>query len=203
MCVLFMQPEDFERFLIFAADHSLQGKSDVEKIKIFISWCQRNDFEEVIVRLSSENKGGWGNNFLLDFTTDRIIISEKKFIRKFIDVGYIAGMAPFPYMLVSKQNFKLSDLKKCPIILDPESNLKKSSSSNFFIPYSEIQEIIIRKGVDSMVTNMLGSMITTNFLTINTSSNIHEYRLPVSKNGTFEEIHYWLSAVVPARVLAN
>jgi hypothetical protein len=140
---------------------------------------------------------------LLDFTTDRIIISEKKFIRKFIDVGYIAGMAPFPYMLVSKQNFKLSDLKKCPIILDPESNLKKSSSSNFFIPYSEIQEIIIRKGVDSMVTNMLGSMITTNFLTINTSSNIHEYRLPVSKNGTFEEIHYWLSAVVPARVLAN
>jgi hypothetical protein len=112
-------------------------------------------------------------------------------------------MAPFPYMLVSKQNFKLSDLKKCPIILDPESTLKKSSSSNFFIPYSEIQEIIIRKGVDSMVTNMLGSMITTNFLTINTSSNIHEYRLPVGKNGTFEEIHYWLSAVVPARVLAN
>ena len=202
MCVLFMQPEDFERFLIFAADHSLQGKSDVEKIKIFISWCQRSGFEEVIVRLSSENKGGWGNNFLLDFTTHRIIISKKKFIRKFVDVGYIAGMAPFPYMLVSKQNFKLSDLKKCPIILDPESNLKKSSSSNFFIPYSEIQEIIIRKGVDSMVTNMLGSMITTNFLTINTLNNIHDYRLPVGKNGTFEEIHYWLSAVIPARVLA-
>ena len=202
MCVLFMQPEDFERFLRFAGDYSLQTKSDVEKIKTFISWCQRGGFEEVIVRLSSENKGGWGNNFLLDFTTHRIIISKKRFIRKFVDVGYIAGMAPFPYMLVSKQNLKLSDLKKRPIVLDPKSN-PKSSSSNFFIPYSEIQEIIIRKGVDSVVTNMLGSMITTNFLTINTSSNIHEYRLPVSKNGSFEQIHYWLSAVVPARVLAN
>jgi hypothetical protein len=197
-----MQPEDFERFLIFAGDHSLEAKSDVEKIKTFISWCQRGGFEEVIVRLSSEDKGGWGNNFLLDFTTHRIIISKKKFIRKFVDVGYIAGMAPFPYMLVSKQNLKLSDLKKRPIVLDPKSNLK-SSSSNFFIPYSEIQEIIIRKGVESVVTNMLGSMITTNFLTINTSSIIHEYRLPVSKNGTFEQIHYWLSAVVPARVLAS
>ena len=203
MCVLFMQLEDFERFLIFAGDHSLQAKSDVEKIKTFMSWCQRGGFEEVIVRLSSENKGGWGNNFLLDFTTHRIIISKKKFIRKFVDVGYIAGMAPFPYMLISKQNLKLSDLKKRPIIIDPESNLKKGSPSNFFIPYSEIQEIIIRKGIDSVVTNMLGSMITTNFLTINTLNNIHDYRLPVSKNGTFEAIHYWLSTVVPARVLVN
>lgn len=198
-----MQLEDFERFLIFAGDHSLQAKSDVEKIKTFMSWCQRGGFEEVIVRLSSENKGGWGNNFLLDFTTHRIIISKKKFIRKFVDVGYIAGMAPFPYMLISKQNLKLSDLKERPIIIDPESNLKKGSPSNFFIPYSEIQEIIIRKGIDSVVTNMLGSMITTNFLTINTLNNIHDYRLPVSKNGTFEAIHYWLSTVVPARVLVN
>jgi hypothetical protein len=198
-----MQPEDFERFLIFARDHSLLGKSDVEKIKTFISWCQRSGFEELIVRLSSEDKGGWGNNFLLDFTTHRIIISKKKFIRKFVDLGYVAGMAPFPYMLVSKQNLKLSDLKKHPIITDLESNLKKGSSSNFVIPYSEIQEIIIRKGVDSIVTNMLGSMITKNFLTIKTLSNIHDYMLPVRKNGAFEEIHYWLSAVVPARVVAN
>lgn len=198
-----MQPEDFERFLIFAGDHSLQGKSDVEKIKTFISWCQRSGFEEVIIRLSSEDKGGWGNNFLLDFTTHRIIISKKKFIRKFVDLGYIAGMAPFPYMLVSKQNLKLSDLRKPPIVTDPESNLKKGSSSNFFIPYSEIQEIIIRKGVQTLVTNMLGSMITTNFLTIKTASDSYDYMLPVRKNGTFEQVHYWLSVVVPANVIAN
>ena len=111
-------------------------------------------------------------------------------------------MAPFPYMLVSKQNLKLSDLKKRPIVLDPKSNLK-SSSSNFFIPYSEIQEIIIHKGVQTLVTNMLGSMITTNFLTIKTASDSYDYMLPVRKNGTFEQVHYWLSVVVPANVIAN
>ena len=198
-----MRADDFERFLRFAGEHSLQTKSDAKKVQTFMSWCKSSGFEEVIIRLSSESKGGWGNNFLLDFTTDRIIISKKKFIRKFVDLGYIAGMAPFPYMLVSKQKPKPSDLKKCVIIINSKRNLNADRSSNLFIPYSEIQEIIIRKGVESVVTNMLGSMITTNFLTINTSSIIHEYRLPVSKNGTFEQIHYWLSAVVPARVLAS
>jgi hypothetical protein len=198
-----MRTEDFNQFLRFAEDHSLQSKSDAEKIQTFISWCKKSGFEEVIIRLSSESKGGWGNNFLLDFTTNRIIISKKKFIRKFVDVGYIAGMAPFPYMLASNQKLKPADLKKRLIIINPEHNLKGHSSSNFFIPYSEIQEIIIRKGVQTLVTNMLGSMITTNFLTINTASDSYDYLLPVRKNGTFEQIHYWLSAVVPANVIAK
>ncbi|MFL6339454.1 MAG: hypothetical protein ACJ718_10200 [Nitrososphaeraceae archaeon] len=199
-----MRTEDFDQFLRFAEDHSLQSKSDAEKIQTFISWCKKSGFEEVIIRLSSESKGGWRNNFLLDFTTNRIIISKKKFIRKFVDVGYIAGMAPFPYMLVSKQKLELSDLKKgSAIMINPEDSLEKDSSSNFFIPYSEIREVIIRKGVESVVTNMLGSMITANFLTIKTSSKTYDYRLPVSKNGTFEQIHYWLSVVVPAKVFAH
>src|ERR671931_2536224 len=122
-----MNSDEFEQFLQFAADHSLYDKSDTEKIQTFISWCKRIGIEEVIIRLSSETKGGWGKNFLLDFTTHRIIISKKKFIRKFADVGYIAGMAPFPYMLVSKQNLNLSDLKKRPIIINAESNLKKGN----------------------------------------------------------------------------
>src|ERR671931_658283 len=159
-----MKAEEFEQFLRLAEDlHLLYDKSDKEKIQTFISWCKKSRLEEVIIRLSSETKGGWGKNFLLDFTTDRIIISKKKFIRKFVDVGYIAGMAPFPYMLVSKQKLKPSDLKKRLIDINPENNLKEDRPSNFFIPYSEIQEIIIRKGVQSVVTNMLGSMITTNF----------------------------------------
>jgi hypothetical protein len=192
-----MRTEDFDRFLRFAEDHSLQNKSDAEKIHTFISWCKRSGFEEVIIRLSSERKGGWGNNFLLDFTTDRIIISKKKFIRKFVDVGYIAGMAPFPYMLISKQKLKPSDLNKRLIDINPDR------PSNFSIPYSEIQEIIIRKGVQSMVTNMLGSMITKNFLIIKTLNDSYDYMLPVSKNGTFEQIRYWLSVAVPANVIAN
>ena len=106
-------------------------------------------------------------------------------------------------MLVSKQKPKPSDLKKCVIIINPERNLNVDRSLNLFIPYSEIQEIIIRKGVQSVVTNMLGSMITTNFLTIKTLSDTYDYMLPVSKNGTFEQIHYWLPVVVPVNIIAN
>jgi hypothetical protein len=197
-----MKAEEFEQFLKFAQDHSLYDKSDTEKIQTFISWCKKSGFEEVIIRLSSETNGGWGNNFLLDFTTNRITISKKKFFRKFVDVGYIAGMAPFPYMLVSKKNLKLSDLRNRSVTINPEDTVERDSS-NFFILYSDIQEVIIRKGIDTVVTNMLGSMITTNFLTIKTSSKRYDYRLPVRKNGTFEEIHYWLSTVIPVKVFAS
>ena len=193
-----MKVAEFEQFLKFAEDH-LSGKSDSEKIQTFIYWCKKSGIEEVIIRLSSENKGGWGKNFFLDFTTNRIIVSKKKFIRKFVDVGYIAGMAPFPYMLLSK-NLKLSDLRKGSVI-NPEDSLEKDSS-NFFIPYSEIQEVIIRKGIESIVTNMLGSIITRNFLTVKTSSKRYDYGLPVNKNGTFEQIHYWLGVIMPVKVSA-
>jgi hypothetical protein len=194
-----MKTAEFEQFLKFAEDH-LSDKSDPEKIQTFISWCKKNGIEEVILRLSSENKGGLGKNFFLDFTTSRIIVSKKKFMRKFVDVGYIAGMAPFSYMLLSK-NLKLSDLRKGSVI-NPEDILGKDRS-NFFIPYSEIQEVIIRKGLESIVTNMLGSIITRNFLTVKTSSKKYDYGLPVNKNGTFEQIHYWLGVTMPVKVLAR
>lgn len=194
-----MKTAEFEQFLKFAEDH-LSDKSDPAKIQTFISWCKKNGIEEVILRLSSENKGGLGKNFFLDFTTSRIIVSKKKFMRKFVDVGYTAGMAPFSYMLLSK-NLKLSDLRKGSVI-NPEDILGKDRS-NFFIPYSEIQEVIIRKGLESIVTNMLGSIITRNFLTVKTSSKKYDYGLPVNKNGTFEQIHYWLGVIMPVKVLAR
>jgi hypothetical protein len=194
-----MKTAEFEQFLKFVEDH-LSDKSDPEKIQTFISWCKKNGIEEVILRLSSENKGGLGKNFFLDFTTSRIIVSKKKFMRKFVDVGYTAGMAPFSYMLLSK-NLKLSDLRKGSVI-NPEDILGKDRS-NFFIPYSEIQEVIIRKGLESIVTNMLGSIITRNFLTVKTSSKKYDYGLPVNKNGTFEQIHYWLGVIMPVKVLAR
>jgi len=194
-----MKTSEFEQFLKFAEDH-LSDKSESQKIQTFVSWCKKSGIEEVILRLSSENKGGLGKNFFLDFTTSRIIVSKKKFMRKFVDVGYIAGMAPFPYMLLSK-NLKISDLRKTSVI-NPEDTLKKDSS-NFFIPYSEIHQVIIRKGVESIVTNMLGSMVTRNFLTVKTSIKKYDYGLPVNKNGTLEQIHYWLGVIMPGKVFAR
>ena len=87
-----------------------------KRFRLLSLGAKRSGIEEVILRLSSENKVGWGKNFFLDFTTSRIIVSKKNFMRKFVDMGYIAGMAPFPYMVLSK-NLKLSDLRKGSVII--------------------------------------------------------------------------------------
>jgi hypothetical protein len=195
-----MKPSEFEQFLKFVEDQ-LSNKSDSQKIKAFTSWCKKNNTEEVILRLSSEDKGGWGKDFFfLDFTTSRIIVSKKRFLRKFLDLGYVAGMAPLPYIIFSKK-LKPSNIRK-QALFNPATILD-NDGSNFFISYTDIQEIVIRKGTENIVRNMLGTMITRNFLTVKTASKTYDFVLPANKNGTFEEIYYWLSIVLPVKVSAN
>jgi hypothetical protein len=194
-----MKPFEFEQFLKLAEEDRLaSSKSDSEKIKDFILWCKKKNFEETISRLSSEEKGGWSRNFCLDFTTSRIIVSKKSFLKKFVDLGYVAGIAPFPYMVLSKK-IKRSDLKKQYKNTSADI-IKREDRSNYYIWYSDIQEFIIRKGIETTVTNMVGTMIMKNFLTIKTLNKTYNFTLPVNKNGQFEQIHYWLSVVLPFNV---
>ena len=187
----------FEQFLKFADEEALSAKSDSEKIQDFILWCKKNNFEEIILRLSSEEKGGWSKNFSLNFTTTRIIISKKRFLNKFVDLGYVAGLAPIPYMILSKK-IKRSYVKKQ--YNDAPEDIIKRDRSNYYIPYSDIQQFIIRKGIETTVTNMVGTMIMKNFLTIKTADKTYDFTLPVNKNGKFEHIHFWLSVVLPVNV---
>ena len=192
-----MKPTQFDQFIKYAEVH-LSNKPELEKLEAFIAWCNENNIEEVMIRLSPENKGGWGKNLFLNFTTKRLIVSKKSFVRKFADLGFIAGMAPLPYLVISKRlnNSRIKD----QYVIDPEAILGRESS-NFFIPYSDILEIILRKGTESIVSNMLGTMITTNFLTVKTLGKTHNFTIPVNKNGSFENIYYWLSACLPIPVL--
>jgi hypothetical protein len=192
-----MKPIEFEQFLKLAEDNKLSSKSDSEKIKDFILWCKKKNFEENILRLSSEEKGGWSRNFSLDFTTTRIIVSKKNFLKKFVDMGYVAGIAPFPYMVLSKK-IKPSDVMKQ--YRNPPADIIKRDRSNYYIWYSDIHEFIIRKGIETTVTNMVGTMIMKNFLTIKTVNKIYDFTLPVNKNGKFEQMHFWLSVVLPFNV---
>jgi hypothetical protein len=50
---------------------------------------------------------------------------------------------------------------------------------------------------------MLGTMITTTFLSVKASSKTYEYALPANKNGTFEEIDYWLGITLPIQLSAH
>jgi hypothetical protein len=88
-----------------------------------------------------------------------------------------------------------SDTKKQALI-NPEDVLARDSS-NFYIWYSSIEEFVVRKGVETIVRNMLGTMIKANFLTVKTSNKTYNFAIPVRKNGTFDEIHFWLSVVLP------
>ncbi|HZA69569.1 MAG TPA: hypothetical protein VE548_07695 [Nitrososphaeraceae archaeon] len=192
-----MEPFEFEQFLKLAEDNGLSSKSDSEKIKDFILWCKKKNIEENLLRLSSEEKGGWSRNFSLDFTTTRIIISKKSFLKKFVDMGYVAGIAPFPYMVLSKK-LKRFDVKKQ--YKNSLTDIINRDKSSYYIWYSDIQEFIIRKGIETTVTNMVGTMIMKNFITIKTVNKTYDFTLPVNKNGKFEQIHFWLSVVLPFNV---
>jgi hypothetical protein len=43
-------------------------------------------------------------------------------------------------------------------------------------------------------------MIMKNFLKIKTVNKTYDFTLPVNKNGKFEQIHFWLSVVLPVNV---
>ena len=184
----------FERFLQ-ESKKTLTGKSDSEKIRTFIDWCVKNNCEEVILRISSEEKGGWARNHFLDFTTTRVIVTKKSFLTKFADLGYVAGLAPYPYLVLLKDS-KTSSTKAKATSSSPEELLKKQG---FYIWYSDIAEFVLRKGIETLVANMFGRAIVSNFLQIKTlSGKEYDFTLPVNKNGTYEQIRYWISVVLPS-----
>jgi hypothetical protein len=195
-------PTEFKEFVESSKDR-ISSKSNSEKIRAFIEWCKKNDMEEIVLRLSSEDKGGWGRNCFLDFSTTRMIISKKNFFRKFVDLGYIAGIAPYPYKLTTKNwnVLDLSDIRKQALITPDDVLLRDSSS--FYIWYSSVEEFVVRKGIETTVRNMLGTMVKVNFLTVRTSNKTYNFAIPVGKNGTFDEIHFWLSVVLPLNISAS
>lgn len=190
-----MDSKLFDKFLKESKRNLNEKKSDWEKIRIFIDWCVKNGYEEVILRISSEEKGGWARNYFLDFTTNRIIITKKSFMTKFADLGYVAGLAPYPYLVLLKQ--QSSSNIRSQATLSPEELVKKKQG--FSIWYSDIAEFVLRKGIETTVTNMFGRAIVSNFLHIKTSSGKeYNFTLPVNKNGTYEQIRFWLGVVLPS-----
>jgi hypothetical protein len=191
-----LNQSEFEQFLNFS-EKDTRARSDSEKILSFIQWCNSKGIEEVIIRLSAESKNWTSDNYFLDFTTSRVIVSTKSFRRKFIDTGFIAGMAPLPYVFLAKD--KSPDFKK-GTTLDPSEIIRKARTILSF-HYSEIEEMHLRRGVETTITNMLGTAINANFLTIKTRDGERQsYRLPVSKNGSYEKMYFWLNVIVPVKV---
>lgn len=192
-----MNLQEFNEFLKYT--NNKKHDSDIQKVKSFMEWCNKNNYEEILLRLSSEEHGGLGNSSIVDFTTKRIITTKRSFLNRFLDIGYVAGMGPFPYMILSKkkQHSKIKnsanfDLKR--IINNP--NLELS------IDYDLVKEIIVNRGSNAIVRNMFGSFISKNYLSIVTSSDTYQYILPTKKNGDFFKMSHWLK-ILPVKVSIN
>lgn len=189
-----MNIQEFNQFLKLTSEG--RENSDIQKIKKFIDWCKKNNYEEIILRLSSEKDAGLGDNRIIDFTTKRIIITKKSFMKKFLDVGYVAGMGPFPYIIISEKKCtsKIKDSAK----LDVRKIMNKSDLE-YSIDYDLVNEVIVSQGSSSVVRNMFGSFITKNYLTIIADQRRYEYILPAKKNGDFYRMTHWLQ-VLPVKV---
>jgi hypothetical protein len=175
--------------------------SDSERVATYIAWCNENNMEEVILRLSSENKGGWSRNIALDFTTKRIVVSRKSFLAKFADLGYVAGLSPYPYLLTMDNNGLSSPKIRKQASLDP-NGLLMSNRFSYFVWYSDIHEFSLRKGWETMVANMVGRVIVSNFLSIKATGNrTYNFTLPVNKNGLYESILFWLTVALPITIV--
>jgi hypothetical protein len=104
-------------------------------------------------------------------------------------------------MILTKDK-KVPDFKK-GINLNTSEIIRKDIS-NFFIWYSEIEKLYLRKGIETIVSNMLGTAISANFLTIKATNGVeYAFRLPVSKNGSFEKIYYWMENSLPIKISSH
>jgi len=189
-----MNIQEFNQFLKLTSEG--RENSDIQKIKMFIDWCNKNNYEEILLRLSSEKDVGLGDNRIIDFTTKRIIITKKSFIKKFLDVGYVAGMGPFPYIILSekKHTSKIKDSAKVDV-----RKIMNRSDFEYSLDYDLVNQVIVSQGSSSVVRNMFGSFIAKNYLTIITDKQRYEYILPAKKNGDFYRMTHWLQ-VLPVKV---
>jgi hypothetical protein len=189
---------EFEEF-VKSNKSRLKGISDTEKIRMFIEWCNKYKIEELILRLSADGKGVFDAGYFLDFTTRSLLIRKKTWSRKLVDPGYIAGMAPLPYRLICDK-LRVSDISKRTLAQTSNIIELKSNDLTKYITYTQIKEIRLRPGLETRVTNMFGSTLRQNFVTIETIESSYKYSLPVGKNGSYDKIYFWLSAILPLDV---
>ena len=174
-------------------------RSNSQKISIFYQLCKEHNIEPIILRLSGDAKNRFTrSNYFITFTNTRIIISKKSNLRNLLDIGYIAGLGPYLYYLLSdKVDFE--DIKTKDSFVQGLSSDSKSTKE-FYIYYKEIEKIVFNQGIDTLITNMLGSAVNYNFLKIHTQKTLYNFNISAKKNGDYEKIFYWLKISLPIKI---
>jgi len=171
-----------------------------QKIHAFSQLCKKYNIEPVVLRLSGNIKNKLkSTSYLITFTTTRVIISKKGNLKSLFDIGYIAGLGPYLYYLVSDKIKNLDEIKlKNSFIQNITFN--SISINEYYVEYNDINKIVFYNGVETRISNMFGSAINDNFLKIYTKEKQYNFIIPVKKNGDYEKILYWLRMSLPISI---
>jgi hypothetical protein len=173
--------------------------SESQKIHSFYELCKEFDKESIVLRLSGNIKNRFTrSNYMITFTNRGIFISKKKILQNLLNIGYVAGLGPYLYYLLSDK-VKFDDIK----LKDSSVHNGFSSSdltNELYIQYEEISKLVFYHGVETTVTNMLGSAVNENLLKIYTPKDSYNFIIPAKKNGAYEKIFYWLKLSLPLKI---
>ena len=171
-----------------------------QKIHAFSHLCKKYNIEPVVLRLSGDIKNKIKTtSYLITFTTTRVIISKKGNLKSLFDIGYIAGLGPYLYYLVSDKIKNLEEIKLKNSLIN-NITFNSISINEYYLEYNDINKIVFYNGVETRITNMLGSAISDNFLKIYTKEKQYDFIIPVKKNGDYEKILYWLRMSLPISI---
>jgi hypothetical protein len=164
---------------------------------MFCDLMKDRNVEPIVLRLSGYVKQKpMKIDYLLTFTPNRIILLRKNFIRKLTDPGFVAGLGPYLYYILSKK-IEYSDIKKKDsFVLKDDSHPSDETS----ILYKNITKFVFYPDAKTLVSNMLGTAIKENVLIIHTNEEEYEFILPTGKNGAYEKTLYWLKMCLPVKI---
>ena len=182
--------------------------SDSQKIKKFYDLMLAENIEPVVLRLSGYIKSKpMKIDYLLTFTPTRIIMVKKNVLRKLTDPGFVAGIGPYLYYVLSEK-IEYSDIKIKDSFISkehesaaPASGAGTANTSNeVSIKYTDIKKMVFYPDTRTLISNMLGTAINENVLVIHTMKEKYEFRLPTGKNGPYDKTLYWLKMCLPVKI---
>ena len=176
--------------------------SDSQKIKKLYDLMLAQNIEPIVLRLSGYIKSKpMKIDYLLTFTPIRIIMVKKNVLRKMTDPGFVAGIGPYLYYVLSEK-IKFSDIKINDSFISKEQDSAAGSkmSNEFSIKYSDIKKMVFYPDTRTLISNMLGTAINENVLVIHTVKEKYEFRLSTGKNGPYDKTLYWLKTCLPVKI---
>ena len=176
--------------------------SDSQKIKIFYDLMGVQNIEPIVLRLSGYIKSKLMKiDYLLTFTTTRIIMVKKNKLRKLTDPGFVAGIGPYLYYILSEK-IEYSDIKIKDSFISKEQDSAAAAEDmpQVSIKYQDIKKMVFYPDTKTLVSNMLGTAVKENVLIIHTGKEKYEFKLPTGKNGPYNKTLYWLKTCLPVKI---